>query len=206
MAEEPNQKKVGGRTVVIVLGLICVILAAGLVGVLAIYFYQAASNSAEIEELKAENTNLKGNQTTLIQQLSTLQTSLSQARNEIESKNAEIADFNEAYNSLLNLLYLNASQTLLNQPVQIDAGANTTVFNDYIQYAGYVTVQIASSSNTTYAQVLYTYSGFYFDDLVVVGESGTAAFAVLPGPIEIRIGNTETASSVNATVAVTYVF
>lgn len=211
MTEESGQKRVVGRTVALALGLVCVLLAAGLVGVLAVYLSGGAS-SAEIDKLKTENEGLKGNLTSLTNQVFNLQNSLSQANTNLENLRTEyesaIAESNEAYLSLLNLLNLNVSMPiLLNQAVQLEAGANTTLFNDFFaEYAGYFTVQVTSSSNTTYAQVLYSYLGFNFDDVVTVGESGTAAFAVLPGIIEVRLGNTEPATAVTATVAVRYVY
>ena len=206
-SEEVQQKRVVGRTIAIGLGLVCIVLAAALIGVVAVYLSNQTTNAAAIDALKLENANLKGNQTSLIQQVSNLQTSLSQARDEINSKDADIADYNSAYQALLNLLNMNASATILpTTAVPLDAGTNVTLYNNYLDYAGLVTVQATSSSNTTYAQVRYAFSGYYFDNVVVIGQSGTAAFAVLPGNVEVIIGNTEPATAVTSNVAVTYIY
>ena len=210
MTEESGQRKVVGRTVVIVLGLICVVLAAGLVGVLAVYL-SGSSNASEISTLKAENTALKGNMTSLTNQLATLQNSLNQANANLDSLrdqyDSDIAELNEAYLALVNLLNLNASATILrDEPVQLGAGENVTAFEDSVQYAGYFTVQVTSDSNTTFAQIIFSYRGFDFNNTVVVGESGTAAFAVLPGNVAVIIGNTEVTDAVTATVTVTYIY
>jgi cell division protein FtsB len=205
---EVRQKRVVGRTIAIGLGLVCLVLAAALIGVVAIYLSNQTTNAAATDALKVENANLKGNQTSLIQQISNLQTSLSQARDEIASKDADIADYNSAYLGLLNVLNMNASATILpTTAVPLDAGTNVTVFDTPpLEYAGLVTVQVTSSSNTTYAQVRYVFSGYYFDNVVVVGQSGTAAFAVLPGNVEVIIGNTELSTAVTSNVAVTYIY
>src|SRR3990172_508390 len=161
MTEESGQRKIVGRTVAIVLGLICVVLAAGLVGVLAVYL-SGSSNATEISKLKTENTALKSNMTSLTNQLATLQNSLNQANANLNSLSdqydADIAELNDAYLALVNLLNLNASAIILqNQAVQLAAGENVTVFEDSVQYAGYFTVQVTSDSNSTFAQIFFSY-------------------------------------------------
>src|SRR3989339_593067 len=103
------------KLVLSVLGLIWVVLAAGLVGVLAVYL-SGSSNASEISTLKAENTALKGNMTSLTNQLATLQNSLNQANANLDSLrdqyDSDIAELNEAYLALVNLLNLNASATI----------------------------------------------------------------------------------------------
>ena len=73
-----------------------------------------------------------------------------------------------------------------------------------LNFAGFVSVAVQSSSNTTYVEVVYSSYGVNYDNSVTVGTSGTAAFPVLPGTIEIRVGNTETVDSVNATITALY--
>ena len=206
MTLETSQRKVVGRTVVIVLGLICVVLAAGLVGVLAVYL-TGSTSASEINRLKAENTALKGNMTALTNQYATLQNSLSQANANVESLTADNNDLQDYAASLLNVLNLNVSAAIVpNQAGQIEAGENLTVFNDFIDYAGYITVQVTSDSNSTFVQVIFSFGGFNFDNTVVVGESGTAAFPVLPGSVTVNVGNTELTDAVNATVTATYIY
>ena len=206
MTLETSQRKVVGRTVVIVLGLICVILAAGLVGVLAVYL-TGSTSASEINRLKAENTGLKGNMTALTNQYTTLQNSLSQANANLESLRADNADLQDYATSLLNVLNLNASATLIrDQAVQLEAGENVTVFNNFIDYAGYITVQVTSDSNSTFAQVIFSYRNFNFDNTLVVGKSGAVAFPVLPGSVTVNVGNTELTDAVNATVTATYIY
>jgi hypothetical protein len=200
--EEPSQRKVIGRTVPIILGLVCIILSASLITVLALYL--PAANT--INSLNAEITGLQGNITSLTQQISVLQSTYSQINTQLTDKDAQIADLNQAIQTYQSLLFLNETGVLAgNQVFQVGPNTNVTIWSDLVEYAGYVTVDVQSSSNTTYAQVVYTtLYGVNYDEAVVVGISGATAFPVLPGTIEVRIGNTESVDSVNGTVTAIY--
>jgi hypothetical protein len=199
---ETSQRKVVGRTVPIVLGLVCIILSASLITVLALYL--PAANT--INSLNAEITGLQGNITSLTQQISVLQSTYSQINTQLTDKDAQIADLNQAIQTYQSLLFLNETGVLAgNQVFQVGPNTNVTIWSDLVEYAGYVTVDVQSSSNTTYAQVVYTtLYGVNYDEAVVVGISGATAFPVLPGTIEVRIGNTESVDSVNGTVTAIY--
>jgi len=206
MVEETGQKKVVGRTIAIVLGIICIVLSAGIVVVLAAYLpAQGAINSLN-SQVATQNATI----TSQSQQISALQNSLSQIGNDQTDKDAQIADLNSQLQELTtyynNLLLLNASGILvLNQGVSLPASGNSSIWNDYLDYAGYVVVQVQSSSNTTFANVVYsTNYGVNFNEVVVVGTSGSAVFPVLPGLIDVRVGNTEPTDTVSATVAAIY--
>ena len=200
---ESHKGKVVGRTVAIVLGLTCAVLVAGLVAVTAVYMPTAST----INDLKVENARLKGNMTALTNQISTLQNTLNSIRRDSASKENQIAALQTSNNDLTNIVNMNAS-TIITQGevVQVQAGTNVTVFNDFINYAGYFSVRVTSLSNTTFAQVLYTSSGVEFDKVTAVGEDGIANFPVLPGSIEVRVGDTEAANAVDATVSILYVY
>ena len=111
----------------------------------------------------------------------------------------------------LNIIYLNASGALL-QPTTFTQDANSSailpLFTNLLEYSGLVIVDIQSNSNTTYAQVIYDSFGVNFNQNVTVGTSGRAYFPVLPGGLEIKIGNKEPAGSepVNSTVSVLYYY
>ncbi len=88
----------------------------------------------------------------------------------------------------------------------MEAGANFTVWNDLLQFAGYVTVEVQSSSNTTYIEMIYSAYGVNYDEKVIVGAGGALAFPVLPSTMAIVIGNTETVDPVSASVTATYTY
>jgi hypothetical protein len=204
MAEKTSQKKVVGRTVAIALGLVCIVLLAGLGG--AIVVYTPMINNLESQTAEKDNTisSLNNTISSLNRQISVLQNTLNQNNSDTS---AEIAALNAQISSLTNMLYLNASGVLVyNQAMTQDAGAYTTIWNDILNIAGYVTVAVQSSSNTTYVAVAYSTLGVYYNNNVTVGTSGTAAFSVLPGLIEIRVGNTDLVDPVTATVTATYYY
>jgi hypothetical protein len=204
MAEKTSQKKVVGRTVAIALGIVCIVLVAGLVGAIAVYTPMV--NNLESQTAEKDNTI-----SSLNSQISALNSSLKQISSSASSKDSQIAALNLQISSLANIISLNASTFLVyNQGVTQEPNASTTVFptdeQTPLYYAGYVYVAVQSSSNTTYVEVIYSLYGIDYDNSVTVGTSGTAAFPVLPGLIDIRVGNTETVDSVNATITATYYY
>lgn len=207
MTEETSQRKVVGRTVAIVLAVICIVLSAGIVAVLAAYL----PTQNTINSLNAQVSTQNATITTQSQQIAALQSAIAQLssnRGTGTYTQEDIDALNDYANNLLNLLMLNASGLLLqNQAVQLQANDNASVWNDYVDYAGYVVVQVQSSSNTTFANLVYsTAYGVNYNEVVVVGTSGVAAFPVLPGNIDVRIGNTETTNAVTATATAVYYY
>jgi hypothetical protein len=89
-----------------------------------------------------------------------------------------------------------------------DAGNITSLWTNYVDYAGYVVFQVESTSSTTYAKVTYSTSSpaANFNYNATVGVNGTSVFPVLPGLLNVGIGNLETANPVNATVSVVYYY
>jgi hypothetical protein len=214
MIQENNQRKVVGRKVALALGLVCILLTAGLVGVLAIYLTSNA-NADEITSLKAENADLQGNVTSLTNQLTALQNSYAQLYNQYQSlstQNSSIEDLQNYTSDLLNILQLGASvQYLQDEEVQMDPNSSTTLLdsstlNSPLAYAGYFTVQASSNSTTTYVQLQYSYASNAYNNTIVIGESGTAVLPSLPGQFALNLGNTEATDTVSATISVVYVY
>jgi hypothetical protein len=175
---------------------------------LALYLPSANSNSQLKSEIAEKNDMINSQNTTIVsqsQQIVALQSSLQQATS---GNVEEIAYLEDYVSELLNVVYMNASSyLLLNQGVALVANESVTVWSDYMTYAGYVTVQVQSSSNTTYAQVVYSTYGVDYDETKVVGTGGAVSFPVLPASIvEVKLGNTEASSSVEATVTAVYVY
>jgi hypothetical protein len=209
-------RKVVGRTVAIVLAIVCVILSAGLIATIVVYLPSAST----INRLNSENAGLEGNMTSLNQQILNLQNMLSQRDGTISDKDSQISSLNNQLSglnndlqSVLNVLYMNASATLLStQEFSLAAGENSSMWEagvDYLglDYAGYVVVSVGSSSDTTFVQIVYSGYGINFDETKIVGTSGSAGFPVLPNDnINIIIGNTELVDSVNGTIVVTYYY
>ena len=198
------ERKVVGRKLAIVLGVVSIILAVGLVIALVAYLpasaqvstlnAQIAGKDQTIASLTLQIASLRNNNTSLsgsAAQVATLE-------NQIKSLQAQITD-------LYNVLYLNATGILVNsQAFTQEPYTNVTIWDGSqpLQYAGYVTVQLQSSSNLTYAEVLYNSFGVAYDNVVTLG-NGTASFPVLPSNAVIVIGNND---NVTATGTVTALY
>jgi hypothetical protein len=194
---------------VIALAIICVILAASLVGVIAVY--QPTNLQSQIAD--KDNTI-----SSLQQQIATLQAQLSTTTNssvqQIAYLEQQLSDMNDSLTSatadvayLGNVTALKETEYLVYQ--QAGTLANNTwadAYKDVLEYAGYIVVQATSTTNTTYAETLYSSYGLNFDQNVTLGTSGTAIFPVLPCTAEVRIGNLDPTNNATITVTVAYYY
>ena len=196
---------------VIALGVICVVLAASLVGVIALYQpAQTDDQQAIIDELEQQIAQFRLNQTDIqpyLTQIASLQSQLQQYENLNDSLTAMYADITEYE----QLLALQKSSTIFPQETLIqNPNSVTMIYTGTTIYAGYIVVQVTSSNaNSTYAQVIYGFSGTNFSYNQTIGTSGTALLPVLPSPeadsFRVLVGNTQT-DIANATTTVSAVF
>jgi ABC-type uncharacterized transport system involved in gliding motility auxiliary subunit len=106
-----------------------------------------------------------------------------------------------------NITALNVAEYLVyQQSATQDNKTYTTALSTTLYYAGYIVVQATATSNTTYAETLYSSYGVNFDQNVTLGTSGTAVFPVLPGTVEVRIGNLEETSTNSVTATIIYYY
>jgi uncharacterized coiled-coil protein SlyX len=209
MAEKKSEKKVVSRKVTLALGVICIVLAAGLVGTIVVYAPKASDLQSQIATKDSTIASLNSTVSSLTSQISSLNSQISTLNSQVVSLQSTLNETNNALASYVAILGLSQSSALVqNFPVTQEANSTTLLWNDYITYAGYVVVQLTSSSNTTYAGVVYALpvTGENFDFNVTLGTSGTAVFPVLPGLIAVGIGNMELVDSVNATVTAVYYY
>jgi cell division protein FtsB len=204
-----GKRRISWKPVAIALVLVCIVVSAGLVGVLAVYLPMVSDLNSQIAEKNADLATFTTQIGSLNAQVALLQNSLDQSNSTIENLQEGVETLNLQIQSYLNLLYLNASMYLFSQtPVSQNASTYTPLFQDTIQYAGYVGVSVQSTSNTTYVQALYSSFKVNYNNNVTVGLAGTAYFPVLPGTLEIRMGNTDAYQSdfINATATAIYYF
>ncbi len=203
MTDKKNGKVVS-RTIAVALSLICVVLSAGLVTVVvngAVF-----GDQQTIDDLQAQVTNQTSTISNLNAQITIIQNQLTSLNTTVNDYEDQIANLTTQINQYLSILDLNESAIIIdNQTITQDANTTTSLYNDAINYAGYVKVQVQSSSNTTYVQVIYTCAGVNFNQKTVVGTDGTAYFPILPSTTEILLGNTDSAAN-NATVTLTYYY
>ncbi len=204
--DNPIQKKTSMK--VITLAVLCVLLAASLVAVIAIY--ATNGNPSDLKGQITEKNNLisslQANNTALQNQLSQVPDT-SVYTNQIATLNQQLANANSQVAGYYNIALMNSSSSLIyQQPLTQDPNATTSIFSDSIFYSGYVIVQATATANTTYAEVIYSYGGFNFDYNQTLGTSGTAAFPVLPGTLIINIGNINQTVANTVTVSATYYY
>ena len=114
--------------------------------------------------------------------------------------NAQVSNLTNIVNLAKSTIWVN-SQTI-SQPAN-----SYTYWNISASYAGYVSVNVQSSTTTnTYVEVVYSSHGVNYDNKIVVGTSGTAVFPILPASIEVRVGNTNLINGATETVTITYYY
>lgn len=107
-----------------------------------------------------------------------------------------------------------------NEPYAFLPNSETHFFYT-VDYAGYVTVQVTTSTDTTYVEVSYTFMigitpyGVYYDKRVYFDPANEeAVFPVLPlrdhetiaGRIEIAMGNSDPLNNVTGNITMTYYY
>ena len=208
MAQE-NLVQKNRNVKVIALVVVCVILAASLVGVIAVY----VSNNSQAQLTEKDNTisSLQTQINALEYQLST--TNSTTYVSQIAYLNSQLSDLNDTltnayseYASLQKIVQLGTSEVWYDNSFSQNANETTTLGTAEVDYAGYVVVQATATASTTYAQVLYTYGGIDMDFNQTIGTSGTALFPLLPGTVELRIGSINQSDSNNVTATITHYY
>jgi cell division protein FtsB len=209
--ERTGKRKISWKPMAIALVLVCIVVSAGLVAVLAVYLPMVDDLNSQIAERDADLANFTAQIGSLHAQVASLQNSLDVSNSTIENLQDGVETLNAQVQNYLSLIYMNMSAYLFsNEPISLNASTYAPVFQQTLDYAGYVGVSVQSTSNTTYVQVVYSSFKVNYSQNVTVGASGTAYFPVLPGNVEIRVGNTETYTAgfdfVNATATGIYYF
>ena len=110
------------------------------------------------------------------------------------------------YASLQKIAQLATSEVWYDNSLNQNANATTTLGTAEVNCARYVVVRATASASTTYAEVLYTFGGINMDFNQTIGTSGTAFFALLPGTVELRIGNINQFDVNNVTATIKYYY
>jgi len=199
----PPPPSAGKRDIkVVALTVVCIVLAASLVGVLVVY--PPNNLKAQLNDKENLIASLQTQVENLTSQLSSANTDKTADENQITSLNTELTNLTTQINSASVIMTMQATQTLVSS-TSVTATNFTDVFDKSLPYPGYVVVQATSNSTTAYVQTIYSISGVNYNQTVTVGKTGTAAFPVLPTNVEIRIGSTDK-TAFNATVTITYYY
>ena len=211
MSQENNvQKNSNPKTIVIALAIICIILAASLVGVIALYQpndsqAQLAEKDSTISSLNAQIAVLQ-NQLSSTPNASTYVTQIAYLNQQLSAFNDTLTAMNSDLISLENIVQLQATGTLYDSNFVQEANSSTTLWDNQLDYAGYIVVQASASANTTFAEVNYIYSESNFNYNQTLGTSGSVLFPVLPGAVTVKIGNINQTVANNVTATVTYIY
>ena len=213
LTQENSGRKVVSRTIVIALSVICIMLVAGLVGVIATYTPMISDLQSQVANKNSTITSLNSTVASLSSTVTSLSSQVSSLNSQVASLKSSLNESQSYYEEIVSDYYekLSLSQygyLVNNMNFTQDAGAVTAVWTGYVEYAGYVVINVESTSNTTLASVSYSLSsrGVNFDYNAIVGTSGTKVFPVLPGELIVGISNTEIANAVNAIVTVVYYY
>jgi hypothetical protein len=209
MTQVPTVQKRNKK--VIALALICVILAASLVGVIAVYQptglqEELAEKDALIDSLQAQIISLQS-QLAQAPNATTYQAQISSLNQQITNLNATLMAAYEDMVSLQSALNLALSSVLYTDSFSQDANTTTVVWVGTMVYAGYVAIVAEATANTTYAEIIYSLGeNYYFNYNQTIGTSGTAIFPVLPGDVQISIGNINQTEANNVSATITYCY
>jgi len=177
----------------IVIGLIIGLVIAGIP---AAYFYMNYSS------LNSKYTTLESNYTSLQSQYSSLQSQYSSLQSQFSSLNSQ-------YSSMQSIVSLSQTETFVNSQEIHQPPGYYTYYTFNISYAGYITVDVSSStiSNTWVEIVGYSSNGIsYSSGQIAVGYSGTVSYPVLPGTVQVEIGNSNFLNGATETVTITYTY
>ena len=204
--EKTDKRKIRWKPLAVALVLVCIVLSAGLVAAVAVYMPMVSSLESQVAERDDTISSLTSQVTAFQSTLAQTALQLDDYQDQVDSLNASLYSMNAQLSDYYSKLYLQQSGILNTGEFTQYASNYTVIWNDVVEFAGYVTVGAQSTSNTTYAQMIYSSFGLNYDQNVTLGTSGNAVFPVLPGAIELRIGNTELADNVTTTVTATYYY
>jgi hypothetical protein len=193
-----REKKPSGRKS-LALSILCVALLAGLVVAVIAYARLDSAYNDKISEFNTYAANHSHNNTEY--------DVFSEANSLLQAYKMTHTHVDADYDSLtatVNLereAYWRLNQTISQPP---SSYTNWTVT---ASYAGYVSVDVQSSTNNTYVQLIWSSHGISFDQKIVVGTNGTASFPILPASnIDIRIGNSNVFDEATENVTATYYY
>ena len=164
-----KSNKMVSRKVAIALGIICIVLVA----LIAYFTVTGISATTSYNNLQNQNKQLQtwliGNET-LLNQTETNDTLLQNQNTNLTSQ----------VNDLTSALYLEESTVWVDNQSLSQLPNSSTEMDFFDDYAGYVSVNVTSTTFTTYVEAIYSAHGIDYDNRVIVGINGTAIFPVLP--------------------------
>ncbi|MEM2027553.1 MAG: hypothetical protein QXG68_07050 [Candidatus Bathyarchaeia archaeon] len=220
------EKGAAGRVLAFALGIICLILAAGLMAAIANYTSIISEKDKEIDSLKSQimdrdNMVLSLNSTieNLLKEIESKDSQISSLRDEMDRikvwlegnityYEAQISALENRVNELTAIVNLEKSVVLVEKATISQPARSYTSWGFPVDYAGYITVVVHSSTTpNTYVRVKYSAFGVDYDNTITVGTSGIAVFPVLPcSNVEVIVGNTNLLTGATQTITIIYTY
>ena len=202
--EEKSERKVVSRRVAI--GVVAVLLTCLVVSTICHLLvirgmqYQIEYLQDEIDYLESKNAGLLGEKSDLQERLADLQYQVFSLQSQIDSLQSQVNELTKIVNLEKKRVFVD--HAAVNQP------ASSYVYWEIpVDHAGYLVVTVHTSTTTnTYVQVVWSSHGVNYDETIRIGSSGTARFPVLPGTVEVRVGNTNIVNGATQTVTITYYY
>ncbi len=218
-----SERKMVRRSVAVALGVICVVVIAGLIGAFAYYVYDKnntiSSLNSQISQLNSNATNLQNQNNQLQTQLNgnvsqnaNLQGQNNQLQTWLDGNKTDYQNYMNShshsdtdYNQLQSIANLGEQQSILNQ-YTINQGASTHVSVASMQasYAGYLHISLTSTTSNAYVIVEYWFQGRLFSVTQTIGTSGDAYFLLMPSTVTIYAGNANYLNGATDTITATY--
>jgi len=120
--------------------------------------------------------------------------------------NSEYDSLQAERNLLKSIVDLDKYQVIIDHQTISQPGSTYTSWIFSAPYAGYLEIEIATSTaDNIVVGVIYNSYGVNFDQEIIVGTSGTAVFPILPSTdILVRVGNANLFVDATEKVTVTY--
>ncbi len=191
----------------IALAVVCVVLIASTVGAFALYLPTQTQISEKDQTIASLNQQIAAlqQQIAAAPNISTYTAQIAALQSQIAEYNATLTSLGTEYQNLQKIADLATYGNLYSGNFSQDLNATTTLWSGNIDYAGYVVVEGTSNVTSTYVQVTNVFSSTYtLASNQTLGTSGILVFAVLPGTLEVKVGNINEAAQVNATAVYHY--
>jgi hypothetical protein len=220
----PPPKKMVSRNVAIGLGIICIILIAGLSGVMAYYVSLHHHTDSDYDSLTSQNTNLQnqinqlqtwlnGNETLLNQTQTWLSGNITSLQSQINSLTSLAGGVPFVLSggvepNLANSTEITNTIVVANDQTVTQGAGYLSDFSLSASYPGYVSVYVQNSTVAgTWVQLFYSdVYGFIYAPEVTVNVGNSAVFPVLPSNITIGVGNGNTIIEGGASEIVTIAY
>ncbi len=200
-----SEKKVVGRVVAIGLGIICILLAVGLVGVFAYYTMTLNNKNSAYDDYVSGHSHSNSDYDSLNSQKNDCASSHSHSNSDYDSLKNQNTNLQNQVNDLTSNLKLEKSTVWVDDQTISQPASSYTEFTFSASYAGYLSVLVHSSTtDKTYVQLVWSTPGIGYDKKITVGVGGEAAFPVLPSSLTVRVGNTNYVNGATETITITY--